>query len=77
LYDRIKTLAEHLSRIGAGLNNAVGAYNKAVGSLETRVLPAARKFKELGAAPGEEIPLLESVEHTPRELNAPPPDGNP
>lgn len=76
LYDRIGTLAEHLSRIGAGLNNAVGAYNKAVGSLETRILPAARKFKELGAAPGEEIPALEPVEHAPRELNAPPPDGN-
>ena len=76
LYDRIGTLAEHLSRIGAGLNNAVGAYNKAVGSLESRVLPAARKFKELGAAPGEEIPLLDPIEHTPRELNAPPTDGN-
>ena len=76
LYDRIATLVEHLSRIGGGLNTAVGAYNKAVGSLETRVMPAARKFKELGAAPGEEIPLLDPIEHTPRELEAPPPGEN-
>lgn len=71
LYDRIGTLVDHLSRIGGGLNTAVSSYNKAVGSLETRVLPAARRFKELGAAPGEEIAVLEPIEHMPRDLDKP------
>ncbi|HSW47257.1 MAG TPA: DNA recombination protein RmuC [Phycisphaerae bacterium] len=76
LYDRMRTLAEHLSRIGAGLSTAVGSYNKAVGSLESRVMPSARKFKELGATSGEDIPMLEPVEHAPRELDAPRIDEN-
>jgi len=71
LYDRMRTLAEHIGAIGNGLEKANTAYNKAVGSLETRVLPAARKFKELGAATGDEIPVLSSVETMPRALTAP------
>ncbi len=70
LYERIDKLVDYLARIGGGLNTAVMAYNRAVGSLETRVLPTARKFKELGAAPGEEIPLLEPIENTPKELES-------
>jgi DNA recombination protein RmuC len=44
----------------------VHAYNKAVGSLETRVLPSARKFKELGITSDKEIPLLDPIEVAPR-----------
>ena len=69
VYDRMRTLAEHVAKIGGGLGRAVDAYNKAVGSLETRVMPAARRFKELGAASGEEMPELEPIERTPRELD--------
>ena len=69
VFERMRTLAEHLSRMGTGLGRAVDAYNKAVGSLETRVLPATRRFKELGAASGGDIPQLEPVERTPRELD--------
>jgi DNA recombination protein RmuC len=39
--------------------------------MEARVLPAARKFKDLGAATGDEIPPLSPVETTPRALTAP------
>ena len=53
------------------LRGAVDHYNSAVGSLESRVLPSVRKFMELGAAAGEEIPELAPVDETPRALTAP------
>lgn len=71
LYERMKTMAEHLGDIGKGLEKANTAYNSAIGSMEARVLPAARKFKDLGAATGSEIPVLSPVEMTPRTLAAP------
>lgn len=61
LYERMRTLAEHLTDIGKGLEKANSAYNSAVGSLEARVLPAARRFKELGASAGADIPLIEPI----------------
>lgn len=68
LYERMRTLAGHISDIGNGLEKANGAYNSAVGSLENRVLPAARRFKELGAASGEEIAVIEPIDTQPRQL---------
>ncbi len=71
LYDRVRTLAEHFDEVGSTLGRAIHAYNKAVGSMETRVLPAARRFRDLGAATGDEIPTLEGVDQLPRQLTAP------
>ncbi|MBK9350078.1 MAG: DNA recombination protein RmuC [Sulfuritalea sp.] len=72
LYERLGTVAEHWGRVGRNLGEAVGAYNKSVASLETRVLVSARKFRELKVA-GEdrEIADLNPVEALPRELQAP------
>jgi len=70
LFDRMRILAEHFAKIGANLDRAVSSYNNAVGSLEVRVLPSARKFKELGAAGSNDIPTIEPIERTPRELNS-------
>lgn len=70
LYERMKTLAEHIGKIGEGLEKANKAYNSSVGSLESRVLPTARRFKDLGAATGEEIPCLSPVETAPRAITA-------
>ncbi len=45
------------------------SYNKVVGSMELRVLPSVRKFKELGVTSAEEIPVLEQINRVPRSLN--------
>jgi len=66
LYERMSVLTEHLNNVGQALSKSVHAYNKAVGSLETRVLPSARKFKELGITSDKEIPLLDPIEVAPR-----------
>jgi len=71
LYDRLRTCLEHFDDVGRSLARATAAYNKAVGSMESRVLPAARRFKDLGAVADPEIPPLEGVELQPRQLSAP------
>jgi DNA recombination protein RmuC len=67
LFDRMAVLAEHLNDVGQALGKSVSAYNRAVGSLETRILPAARRFKELGVSSDKDIPLLEPAELFPRK----------
>jgi len=68
LYDRIGKLAEHFDNIGRNLERATDAYNRAVGSMESRVLVSARRFKELGAATGAELPEPRTVETRTRSL---------
>lgn len=67
LYERMAVLADHVNEVGHALSKSVSAYNRAVGSLETRILPAARRFKELGVSSDKEIPLLEPAELVPRK----------
>ena len=62
MYERMRTLAGHLADIREGLEGAVGAYNKAIGSIDKRVLPTARKFRDLGAGPGEAIATLDRID---------------
>jgi DNA recombination protein RmuC len=69
LHDRLRLLAGHITSVGTGLDRAVEAYNKAVGSLESRVLVSARKFSELGASVAEDIPELAPIETTARALS--------
>ncbi len=77
LYERLRTLADHFGDMGSALERANQAYNRAVGSMEARVFPAARRFRDLGVTAGEEIPIIEPVETTPRKLNPPQPPDEP
>ncbi|HAU32534.1 MAG: hypothetical protein XD78_0797 [Desulfotomaculum sp. 46_296] len=62
LYERVRGLAGYFSDLKKSLDNSIEAYNRAVGALESRVLVSARKFKEYGAAAGNEIKDSEIVE---------------
>ena len=69
LHDRLRLLAGHITSVGSSLDRAVESYNKAVGSLESRVLVSARKFAELGTSVAEDIPEIEPIETTARALS--------
>jgi DNA recombination protein RmuC len=68
LYERIRIFTKHFDEVGRSLDRALEFYNKGVGSLETRVLVTARRFKELGAISGEEIEILEPLDKAARPL---------
>jgi DNA recombination protein RmuC len=70
LYERLGVFAGHLAGVGRALEGAVGNYNKAVGSLETRVLVTARRFPELGVS-GDELSTLTPIATAPRPMFAP------
>jgi DNA recombination protein RmuC len=67
LYDRVVTFAEHLSDIAKGLERASKAYNSAVASFDSRLIPSARKFREMGVGSAD-VPEVDPVETFPRPL---------
>ena len=73
LYNRLVTFADHLGKLGRSLNGSVNAYNDAVGSMERRVLPSARKFERLGvrAEGATELESPSPIEGSTRRLDAP------
>ncbi len=71
LYDRMHAFVTHFEKIGKNLSRSVEAYNSAVGSLEHRILPSTRRFKELGAAGGDDIADIQPIDLTSRHLDAP------
>jgi DNA recombination protein RmuC len=71
LYERLRVFTSHLEDVGDKLGKATASYNRAVASIESRVLPGARKFRDLGAASGEDIPPVDSVDTQPRQLATP------
>ncbi len=69
LHSRLATLAGHVTRLGSALTSAVTHYNKAVGSLETRVLVTARAFEDLGVTP-DHLPEVPTVTEAARIVSA-------
>ena len=69
IYERLGIMGDHLDRVGKGLTSAVSAYNKTVGSLETRVMVTARKFKDLQVTTAD-LPSPKAVEATPKPITA-------
>lgn len=68
LYARLGVFVSHLNKVGRQLGSSVDNYNRAVASLERKVLPGARKFVELGVHPKRELEGLETLESVPRTL---------
>jgi DNA recombination protein RmuC len=70
LYDRLSGMGRHMERVGKSLTSAVGAYNQAVGTLESRVLVSARRLASLGVVDAE-LPTPAPATETARPLSAP------
>lgn len=68
LYERLVTMSGHLRTLEKGLGSAVNAYNSTIGSFENRVLPSARRFRDLGAGTKDKIEVLKTVDTSPRPL---------
>jgi DNA recombination protein RmuC len=71
LYERAATVFEYLEQVGTQLSRAMDSYNQAVASINTRLLPSARKLKELSGTTGSEVEPLEPQEGAPRALELP------
>ena len=72
LYERLRAMTGHMQSLQRSLTTSVEAYNRAVGSLESRVLVTARRFPSLGVVVGESSGIVElsSIEAAPRRLQA-------
>ena len=71
LYKRVSVFGRHMQNVGTGLERALKSYNSAVGSLESNVLPQARRFTDLHVGQKEDMPSLTAIETGTRELSAP------
>jgi len=68
LYGRLGTFVTHMNKVGRQLGSSVESYNRAVGSLERKVLPGARKFVELGIHIKKEMEKVETLDPVPRTM---------
>jgi DNA recombination protein RmuC len=68
LHERLATMATHFIKLGSSLRASVDAFNNTVASLETRVMPSARRFKELGIGGKKDVEETTPVDVRPREL---------
>ena len=69
IYDRLATLADHLTKLGKSLDGAVDNFNKVVGTVEGRILVSARKMGELGARSEKAVGSVDAIEKRSREFS--------
>ncbi len=67
LYNRLSTMTSHMGDMKKNLDKTIEAYNRMIGTFESRVLVSARRFKDLGAASGDEIAAAQVVEKATRQ----------
>ena len=68
LYKRLSIFARHLQGVGSSLDQAVRAYDESVGSFDSRLIPQARRFLDLGIEPAAELKGPEVINHSVRSL---------
>lgn len=71
MYDRFATLVEHLETIGRNIKQSAASYDRFVGSLEQKVMPAARRFKMLGVAATKDVESPDPLRLSVREIRSP------
>jgi DNA recombination protein RmuC len=71
LYDRLTNMVGHLSEVGRGLTSAAQNYDRFIGSLEQKVLPGARRFKDLGVISTKELEVPERLRLQVRRVEKP------
>lgn len=70
MVDRIRYVAEPIVRMGKSLDDTVDSYNRMVKSVESRLVPAARKMRGMGGAQrAKPLPELSLVNETITALN--------
>ncbi|MGD8785208.1 MAG: DNA recombination protein RmuC [Thioalkalispiraceae bacterium] len=73
LFNRLNSFSEHLQKLGRSLESSLKSYNRAVGSFDSRVLPGARKFTELGISNGKKLEEPQQIETAVKQADAAPP----
>jgi DNA recombination protein RmuC len=68
LYERLATLVDHLESVGHNIKLAADSYDRFVGSLEQKVLPGARRFRELGVSSAKDLETPEPINMNPRRV---------
>jgi len=68
LYTRVNTFIGHIESIRGNINKLIENFNKAVGSIERKLLPQMRRFDELGAGDGKEINEIKKIDEQPTSL---------
>jgi DNA recombination protein RmuC len=77
LYDRLATMVEHLEGVGRNIKQAADSYDRFVGSLEQKVVPGARRFRELGVSATKDVAVPEMLNLSMRKVQKPELTGRP